>query len=173
MQSNSYFCLFPRLGLRFPLALRPSSVGPAYGARQRSPASFRQQPQAPPARAAQQPLFWATPPPQRLPFRPWLAQPSSRSCPPAPPHASACACARPTGARPRSTFLKGVARIVLLSSELRGFAPSRDTSDLARSLDWREEAMIADLKHYPVMKHSHKTKAEQVRNTFGTTHRKG
>ena len=32
--------------------------------------------------------------------------------------------------RPHSTPLKGVARIVLLSSELRGFAPSRDTSDL-------------------------------------------
>ena len=37
MQSNSDFCLFPGLGLHLPLALRPSSVSPAYGAWQRSP----------------------------------------------------------------------------------------------------------------------------------------
>jgi len=42
--------------------------------------------------------------------------------------------------------------IVLLSSELRGFAPSRDTSGLARSLDCREETMISDLKHYAAIK---------------------
>ncbi|MCX6673630.1 MAG: hypothetical protein NTY37_07615 [Methanothrix sp.] len=37
-----------------------------------------------------------------------------------------------------------------MSYSHRDFAPSRDTLDLARSCKGRE-AMIADLKHYPVM----------------------
>ncbi|MCX6676948.1 MAG: hypothetical protein NTU95_03265 [Methanothrix sp.] len=36
---------------------------------------------------------------------------------------------------------------------LRGFAPSREPLDLARSREGRE-AMIADLKHYPAMRFS-------------------
>jgi len=39
-----------------------------------------------------------------------------------------------------------------LSFSQRNFAPSREPPDLARSREGREEAMIADLKHYPVMK---------------------
>jgi len=84
LKSNSDFCRFPWLGLRFPLALRPSSVSPSCCPRAwpRSPAGHQQSPQAPPA-GARSPAQ----PPHRLPFLRWLAQPSSRPCPPAPPPA--------------------------------------------------------------------------------------